>query len=152
MGRTGRGSVIGNDREAALGKTAGQWKDTHPQSGMNAGYLDTVRLLLDVTPEVFSVENFAMKGGTALNFFTENMPRLSVDIDVVLELLNIDPVETKEKLQRDMFTLNDALFNEVLRGLYQRAGEALSEGSNATEIIAKNMKLDYKKKEEPGRF
>ena len=83
MGRTGRGSVIGNDREAALGKTAGQWKDTHPQSGMNAGYLDTVRLLLDVTPEVFSVENFAMKGGTALNFFTENMPRLSVDIDVV---------------------------------------------------------------------
>jgi hypothetical protein len=76
----------------------------------------------------------------------------SVDIDVILELLNIDPVETKEKLERDMFTMNDALFNEVLRGLYQRIGEALAEGSDATEIVAKNMKLKYKKPEEPGRF
>jgi hypothetical protein len=51
-----------------------------------------------------------------------------------------------------MFTMNDALFNAGLRGLYQRIGEALAEGSDATEIVAKNMKLKYKKPEEPGRF
>ena len=50
---------------------------------MNSRYLDTVRLLLDVAPEVFSQGGFAMKGGTAINFFCGNMPRLSVDIDVV---------------------------------------------------------------------
>jgi hypothetical protein len=50
---------------------------------MNNRYLDTVRLLLDVAPEVFSQDGFAMKGGTAINFFCDNMPRLSVDIDVV---------------------------------------------------------------------
>ena len=50
---------------------------------MNGHYLDTVRLLLDVAPEVFAPGGFAMKGGTAINFFHDNMPRLSVDIDVV---------------------------------------------------------------------
>ena len=34
-------------------------------------------------PEVFAVPGFALKGGTALNLFVHDMPRLSVDIDVV---------------------------------------------------------------------
>jgi len=46
-------------------------------------YADTVRLLLAVTPEVFANDIFAMKGGTAINLFMQDMPRLSVDIDVV---------------------------------------------------------------------
>ncbi len=50
---------------------------------MNASYVDTVRLLLKVTPIVFASGRFAMKGGTALNLFVQDMPRLSVDIDVV---------------------------------------------------------------------
>jgi len=50
---------------------------------MDKAYVDTVRLLLDVAPEVFRADCFAMKGGTALNFFVQDMPRLSVDIDVV---------------------------------------------------------------------
>ena len=50
---------------------------------MDKSYADTVRLLLDVTPEVFANEIFAMKGGTAINLFVQDMPRLSVDIDVV---------------------------------------------------------------------
>ena len=44
----------------------------------------------------------------------------SLDIDTILELLNIDPVTTREKLERDSMTFNDAVFNEVLRGLYGR--------------------------------
>jgi len=50
---------------------------------MDKTYVDTVRLLLEVAPEVFPSRSFAMKGGTALNFFVQDMPRLSVDIDVV---------------------------------------------------------------------
>jgi predicted nucleotidyltransferase component of viral defense system len=50
---------------------------------MNDIYLDTVRLLLSIAPDVFDTPNFAMKGGTALNLFLQNLPRLSVDIDVV---------------------------------------------------------------------
>jgi predicted nucleotidyltransferase component of viral defense system len=50
---------------------------------MDKAYADTVRLLLAVAPEVFASNLFAMKGGTAINLFVRDMPRLSVDIDVV---------------------------------------------------------------------
>lgn len=50
---------------------------------MTDDYVATVRLLLDIAPTVFRSELFAMKGGTALNLFVQDMPRLSVDIDVV---------------------------------------------------------------------
>lgn len=50
---------------------------------MNDDYVRTVQLLLTAAPEIFANEVFAMKGGTALNLFVQDMPRLSVDIDVV---------------------------------------------------------------------
>lgn len=50
---------------------------------MNAAYARTVQLLLEIAPAVFETSAFAMKGGTALNLFLQDMPRLSVDIDVV---------------------------------------------------------------------
>ena len=50
---------------------------------MTPDYVDTVRLLLAIAPTVFASGRFAMKGGTALNLFVQDMPRLSVDIDVV---------------------------------------------------------------------
>ena len=51
---------------------------------MTPSYIDTVRLLLAIAPAVFASGRFAMKGGTALNLFVQDMPRLSVDIDVVI--------------------------------------------------------------------
>lgn len=50
---------------------------------MDKAYADTVRLLLTTAPDVFANDIFAMKGGTAINLFVQDMPRLSVDIDVV---------------------------------------------------------------------
>lgn len=49
---------------------------------MNEAYKKQVRLLLDVLPEVAKEECFAMHGGTAINLFVRDMPRLSVDIDL----------------------------------------------------------------------
>ena len=74
----------------------------------------------------------------------------SLDIDVILDLLNIDPVTTKEKLERDLFTVNDALFNELFRGLYSRVGDAIAENSDLAEKIAEKLGLQYKKAEEEG--
>ncbi|HYG34349.1 MAG TPA: nucleotidyl transferase AbiEii/AbiGii toxin family protein [Clostridia bacterium] len=50
---------------------------------MDKAYVDTVRLLLEAAPEILTTQSFALKGGTALNLFVRDMPRLSVDIDVV---------------------------------------------------------------------
>ncbi len=49
---------------------------------MNEAYKRQVGLLLDVLPEVAKEACFAMHGGTAINLFMRNMPRLSVDIDL----------------------------------------------------------------------
>lgn len=50
---------------------------------MNQLYLDTARLLMQVAPVVFAGGGFALKGGTAINLFIRDMPRLSVDLDLV---------------------------------------------------------------------
>jgi hypothetical protein len=50
---------------------------------MNEVYLDTARLLTQVAPLVFVDNTFALKGGTAINLFIRDMPRLSVDLDLV---------------------------------------------------------------------
>jgi len=50
---------------------------------MDKSYIETVRLLLEAAPTIFETPDFAMKGGTAINLFVQDMPRLSVDIDVV---------------------------------------------------------------------
>ncbi len=50
---------------------------------MNRAYLDAVRLLLAVAPVIFRQPGFALKGGTAINLFLREMPRLSVDLDLV---------------------------------------------------------------------
>ena len=50
---------------------------------MNQVYLDTARLLIQVAPLVFADGTFALKGGTAINLFIRDVPRLSVDLDLV---------------------------------------------------------------------
>lgn len=45
-------------------------------------YKSKVDLLIRCLPSVARVDAFALKGGTAINLFHLNMPRLSVDIDL----------------------------------------------------------------------
>lgn len=48
----------------------------------NERYLKQAELLLRVLPHIAREEVFALKGGTAINFFWRDFPRLSVDIDL----------------------------------------------------------------------
>lgn len=54
-------------------------------------YAQQVQLLLDVLPHVITENCFALKGGTAINFLIQPLPRLSVDID-----LTYLPMHTRE--------------------------------------------------------
>jgi predicted nucleotidyltransferase component of viral defense system len=58
-------------------------------------YRQQVSLLLSVLPEVAKEKCFALHGGTAINLFVRDMPRLSVDID--LTYLPIEDRETSLK-------------------------------------------------------
>jgi predicted nucleotidyltransferase component of viral defense system len=50
---------------------------------VNRLFIDAARLLTQVAPFVFESGVFALKGGTAINLFVRDMPRLSVDLDLV---------------------------------------------------------------------
>ncbi len=50
---------------------------------MNETYIKQVELVLSVLPTVMQEECYAIEGGTAINFFWQDLPRLSVDIDLV---------------------------------------------------------------------
>ncbi|KNC05335.1 nucleotidyltransferase [Pantoea sp. RIT-PI-b] len=83
---------------------------------MKDTYRKQVQLLLDVLPEVAKEACFAMHGGTAINLFYRDMPRLSVDID----LTYVPIVERAESLAG----INQALQRvqrsiQVLRGSIQ---------------------------------
>lgn len=60
---------------------------------MNDRYIDQVRLLVNVLPHIAKEDVFALKGGTAINLFYRDMPRLSIDID-----LTYLPVEERKTL------------------------------------------------------
>jgi hypothetical protein len=66
----------------------------------------------------------------------------SIDISLILEMFNIDPEDTRVKLERDLFTVNDALFNEVLRGIYSSISQKLVDETDVMDKISKSLKLN----------
>ena len=75
---------------------------------MNQTYLDTARLLTRVAPLVFVDDTFALKGGTAINLFVRDMPRLSVDLDLVFP----DYLRSRDEALR---RINEAIRQSVER-------------------------------------
>ena len=55
-------------------------------------FFKQTKLMLELIPFVATEKCFALKGGTAINFFIQDMPRLSVDID--LTYLPLDSRQT----------------------------------------------------------
>jgi hypothetical protein len=53
------------------------------KSEFGSQYIRQVDLLLKILPIVAKEPCFAIKGGTAINLFLRDLPRLSVDIDLV---------------------------------------------------------------------
>jgi len=69
----------------------------------NSPYFKQAQLMLRVMPHVGAEKCFALKGGTAINFFVRDMSRLSVDIDLTylpLEPRGVTLVNIGEALQR----------------------------------------------------
>jgi predicted nucleotidyltransferase component of viral defense system len=76
---------------------------------MNQDYIDTVRLLLAIAPLVFKSSHFALKGGTALNLFVQDMPRLSVDLDVVFTDHTLDRESALQAISVDLSAAKSAI-------------------------------------------
>ncbi len=70
----------------------------------NSIYYKQVRLLMQVLPFVAKQKCFALKGGTAINLFVREFPRLSVDIDLVYL-----PMEGRDEALKEISEALDAI-------------------------------------------
>lgn len=86
---------------------------------MRKEYTDKVALLLETIPFLADESCFALKGGTAINLFYRDMPRLSVDID--LTYVDFDDRDTtyrkiNEALGRIASSLARSGFSAIIQG------------------------------------
>src|SRR3990172_4053101 len=86
-------------------------------------YFRQAELLLRVLPLIDREAGFALKGGTAINFFVRDLPRVSVDIDLVYL-----PVGERDLSLRE---ISDALV---------RIGRNVESRIPGTKIVPKKIK------------
>ena len=89
-------------------------------------YEQQVSLLVQTLPAVASKKCFALKGGTAINLFVRDMPRLSVDIDLVYLPINSRPEALAEA--------NDAL-SQIVNKINKRPGTKAQLSRNRIEEL-----------------
>ena len=85
-------------------------------------YKSQVKLLIRCLPAIDQVPFFALKGGTAINLFCRNMPRISVDID--LAYLTINDRETAlSEIRSGIISVSENLRRVISRVQIQIHGE-----------------------------
>jgi hypothetical protein len=105
---------------------------------MNQTYLDTARLLTQVAPLVFVDDTFALKGGTAINLFVRDMPRLSVDLDLVFP----DHTLSRDKaLAHIKVALRQAADRLKKRGFQTHASAA---DAGETKLLVRRGRIEIK--------
>ena len=74
----------------------------------------------------------------------------SLDVSTILELYNIDAVEVRKRLEKDLFTINDSTFNELVRQLYTEVSGPLVQGTDFAQKLGGYLNFKFKDGEEGG--
>jgi len=106
---------------------------------LNQAYLDTARMLTQVAPLVFAENLFALKGGTAINLFVRDMPRLSVDLDLVFADHRIEREEARAKINEAIKKADERLKK---RGFQTHVAAVADAGE--TKVFVRRDKLEVK--------
>ncbi len=106
---------------------------------MKEKYLGQVNLLLDVLPYVMQDSRLALKGGTAINLFYREMPRLSIDIDLCYL-----PIENRSTSFKNIHSILKNIGNKLQkRGLDVRPSKPLN-GKTEVRIFVSNKEATIK--------
>lgn len=106
----------------------------------NSNYFYQVELLLKVIPYIMEDSRFALKGGTAINLFLRDMPRLSVDIDLTYTLI---------ESRQDTFCYFNEKFPRLIKFIEQQLPEVhgypeRTQEGNIVRLIFHNQKIQIK--------
>ena len=93
-------------------------------------YRKQAALVVRVLPEVAREDCFALKGGTGINLFIRDMPRLSVDID-----LTYLPVQGREQ--------SLAAIDTAMRGIEQGIRKSIRHGRRSECSAPRASRQNY---------
>jgi predicted nucleotidyltransferase component of viral defense system len=107
---------------------------------MREVYMRQVELLVRTLPFIARQDVFALKGGTAVNLFYRDMPRLSVDIDLVYL-----PIEDRDTTLKGIDKALDAVREDVQRGLRGVVAQRIAGGgNNDTRLLVRQGSTEIK--------
>lgn len=108
-------------------------------------YMRQVELLVRTLPFIARYDAFALKGGTAINLFYRDMPRLSVDIDLVYL-----PVEDRETTMKGIDTTLEHIREDLQRNLRGVAVQRIAGGgNNDTRLLVRQGSAEIKVETSP---
>jgi len=84
-------------------------------------YAERVKLLVEILPTLAKEKRFALKGGTAINLFEHDLPRLSIDIDLTWLPLG-DFAQDAQDISTALEAIGDHLRSGPLRLQLQTSG------------------------------
>ena len=107
---------------------------------MRDRYIAQLRMLIGVLPTISTETVFALKGGTAINLFYRDLPRLSVDID-----LTYLPLRDREGSLRDIDEALDRIV-EAISGRHPSLDcrRIRSRGQSDTRVLVRNQSVEVK--------
>ncbi len=95
-------------------------------------YAERVKLLVEILPTLAEEKRFALKGGTAINLFEHDLPRLSVDIDLTWLPVG-EFVQDTRNISAALEDIGERLRSGPLRLQVQTSG---TEGTGIHRVIA----------------
>jgi predicted nucleotidyltransferase component of viral defense system len=95
-------------------------------------YAAQVALLVRLLPFIAAEPDFALKGGTAINLFYRDMPRLSVDID-----LTYLPIKDRAESLAEINATLDRIMAAANAGIPRLQAQRFEGGGGATRILAR---------------
>ena len=102
-------------------------------------YAAQVRLLVQVIPYVAAEHCFALKGGTAINLFVRDLPRLSVDIDLAYL-----PSSDRQQALTDVRLALRRIADAVGRGLPQVDATVQSNRADELRVLVRSPQAQIK--------
>ena len=108
-------------------------------------YMRQVELLVRTLPYIARRDVFALKGGTAINLFYRDMPRLSVDID-----LTYLPIEDRDTTLIGIDAALDRIRDDLLKNLRGVDVQRIAGGgNNVTRVLVRQGATEIKMETSP---
>ncbi len=98
-------------------------------------FFKQAELLLRILPLIYKEDVFALKGGTAINFFVTDLPRLSVDIDLAYLPVN-DRDFAMNEIRRILLLISEGIKRRI------SGTEVITRKIHGTEVV-RGLIVDY---------